>query len=57
MWGVRACPNVEGMRQIVRIWNNLIIIAGGSLALYKICWRLLAWEMERGELQLVIATK
>ena len=45
------------MRKRAEIWNNLIMISGGSLALHKKSWRLLAWEMERGELKLIITNK
>ena len=33
------------------------MISGGSLALHKTSWRLLAWEMKKGELKLISATK
>ena len=34
---------VEDMRKSAEIWNNLIMISVGSLALHKTSWRLLAW--------------
>ena len=33
------------------------MISGGALALHKTSWRLLAWEMEKGKLKLISATK
>ena len=45
-----------GMQESAKIWNNLIMISGGSLALHKTSWRILAWEMVQGELKLVQAT-
>ena len=33
------------------------MIAGGPLALHKMPWRLLAWELARSELQLILVTK
>ena len=47
---------IEDMRKSAKILNNLIMILGGSLALHKTSWRILAWEMVRGELKLVKAT-
>ena len=37
---------IEKMRESEKMWNNLIMISGGSLALHKTLWRLLAWEMD-----------
>ena len=48
---------IEDLRESAKEWNNLILIWGCSLALHKTSWRLLAWEMERGELKLIMATK
>ena len=48
---------VEDTRQSARIWNNLTVISGGSLTLYKTSYGLLALEMARGELQLATATE
>ena len=48
---------IEKMRESAEKWINLIMISGGSLALHKTSWRLLAWEMGKGELKLILATK
>jgi hypothetical protein len=48
---------IEKMRESAKMWNNLVMISGGSLALHKTSWRLLAWEMEKGNLKLISATK
>ena len=48
---------IEDMRESANKWNNLILISGGSLALHKTSWRLLAWETERGELKLITTIK
>ena len=48
---------IEKMRESAKKWNNLIMILGCSLALHKTSWRLLAWEMGKGELKLILATK
>ena len=32
---------IEKMRESAKMWNNLIMISGGSLVLHKTSWRLL----------------
>ena len=44
---------VEDMRGSAKNLNNLIMISGGSLVLHNTSWRLLVWELERGELKLI----
>ena len=39
---------IEYMRESEKKWNNLIMILGGSLALHRTSWRILALEMVHG---------
>ena len=56
----KDCPIgcvLDGLRDSGTKWNNLVQITGGVLALHKTCWRILAWQLQRGELKIVPATK
>ena len=39
-----------------QVWNCLVQICGGQLALHKCNWTLIAWELIQGRLQLVLST-
>ena len=47
----------ERLQRSGQIWNDLFDISGGSLALHKINWRMIAWEAINGELKIVRATE
>ena len=48
---------IERLRKSAEVWKNLIQLTGGTLALHKTHWRLLAWRLERGELKPLNATE
>ena len=48
---------IERLHKSVEVWNKLIQLSGGALALHKTHWRLLAWRLEQGELKLINTTE
>ena len=47
-----ACV-VAGLHAGGTKWNSLIQITNGTLALHKMCWRILVWQLEREELKIL----
>ena len=48
---------IERLHKSTEVWNKLIQLTRGALALHKIHWRLMAWRLERGELKIMNATE
>ena len=47
---------VTKLQKSAQIWNELVTLTGGSLALHKTHWQILAWKFIKGEATLVTAT-
>ena len=47
---------VQKLQRSGQIWSELMDITGGSIALHKTFWRILAWEVANGNLRIVRAT-
>ena len=48
---------VSRLQSSAQHWSNLTSLTGGSIALHKCNWQLIAWEFFNGELSLVKVTK
>ncbi|KAL3762232.1 hypothetical protein ACHAWU_004770 [Discostella pseudostelligera] len=47
---------VQDLQHNAQVWNNLVNICGGLIALHKCNWQLIAWEMVSGHLRMVTTT-
>jgi hypothetical protein len=47
---------VRDLQHGAKVWNCLVQICGGQLALHKCNWTLIAWEFIQGKLQMVSST-
>jgi hypothetical protein len=47
---------VRNLQHGAQVWNHLVQICGGQLALHKCNWTLIAWEFIQGRLQMVSST-
>jgi hypothetical protein len=47
---------VQDLQHGAQVWNHLVQICGGQLALHKCNWTLIAWEFLQGKLRMVSST-
>ena len=57
-----GCDDARGqaisrLQRGAQVWNDLTNLSGGSIAFHKCKWQMIAWELVRGELQMIKATE